>query len=529
MAGPDLAKTDLTDPRWRRARERYEWRHWLRCRVRILVVTDDGGYFDHTSMFGLGKVLDIVKSDLWPRAKFEITTAHRGTAPAAKTNFKFDREDLSEYDQIWMFGIEDNRRLDSRKGAISESELGAIAKFMDAGGGVFATGDHQKLGLDMCGEVPRVRSMRRWHFPNPGPNGEPVAPDVGSGGEYDTVTADASLTGTPSQTDKVPQVIEPKMYWRSYPGGIHRQVAKFPHPVLCGPAGPITYLPDHQHEGLVEVPADLDQVYIFDGHESAEYPTVGTAQQRPEVIARGTNFTTGQKFGVIGAYDGHRANVGRVVVDSTWHHWFNVNMSPYADASDPDLAGYDAAVAAKWEEIKAYFRNVAAWLSPPAIQRCLTNSGLVFIIGHHEIAITHQDLRDVVDPIGYYRYIGTVARDAIGRLAGQCQTNSWHVDLGLDPRLELFLDLWGPEPKEPEGPRPLPFIDLDDLTAISLGGAVHALRSKVGRNGNDAALALVDDSEAVREIAKAGAQEALAVLEEKYKESCQWFEEKADD
>ena len=41
---------------------------------------------------------------------------------------------------------------------------------------VFATGDHEDLGVKMNGRVPRVRAMRKWYFPGPGPNGEPGAP-----------------------------------------------------------------------------------------------------------------------------------------------------------------------------------------------------------------------------------------------------------------------------------------------------------------------------------------------------------------
>ena len=34
------------------------------------------------------------------------------------------------------------------------------------------------------------------------------------------------------------------------------------------------------------------------------------------------------RFGVGQAtYDGHRADVGRVVCDSTWHHFVNVNLT----------------------------------------------------------------------------------------------------------------------------------------------------------------------------------------------------------
>ena len=42
------------------------------------------------------------------------------------------------------------------------AEVEAIAAWMNAGGGVFATGDHALLGASMCHKIPRVRSMRKW-------------------------------------------------------------------------------------------------------------------------------------------------------------------------------------------------------------------------------------------------------------------------------------------------------------------------------------------------------------------------------
>src|SRR6185436_12595942 len=97
---------------------------------------------------------------------------HRGTdSNADLQNFRFDAQDLSSYDQIWMFAVQRSDGL-----LLTDNELKVIAQFMDGGGGVFATGDHEDLGVAMCGRIPRVRSMRKWHWPDPGPNGEPVAP-----------------------------------------------------------------------------------------------------------------------------------------------------------------------------------------------------------------------------------------------------------------------------------------------------------------------------------------------------------------
>ena len=54
----------------------------------------------------------------------------------------------------------------------------------------------------------------------------------------------------------------------------------------------------------------------------------------PQVVAYGMTYGGAfsgkqavlqpRSFGVVGAYDGHAVDVGRVAVDSTWHHFVNI-------------------------------------------------------------------------------------------------------------------------------------------------------------------------------------------------------------
>jgi len=132
---------------------------------------------DHNTgdaFFGLSEFVRTLESGFLPR--FNVTKAHRDTdvnGAADVENFKFDAVDLSVYDEIWLFGVADTG---GTANPMTDSELAALTKFMNGGGGVFATGDHADLGVELNGRLPRVRSMRKWWFPNPGPNGEPVAP-----------------------------------------------------------------------------------------------------------------------------------------------------------------------------------------------------------------------------------------------------------------------------------------------------------------------------------------------------------------
>ena len=67
-----------------------------------------------------------------------------------------------------------------------------------------------------------------------------------------------------------------------------------------------------------------------------------------------------RSFIAICAYDGQRANVGRVVTDATWHHFVNINIKLGMSM----LAGRDLA------DIKQYYKNLASWLMPKEVRLC---------------------------------------------------------------------------------------------------------------------------------------------------------------
>jgi hypothetical protein len=472
------------------------WPPFLRpCRVRILLVTDAGGSFG-TGTFGLKGLIDALAVPPGPWVRFEITTANRRADPTADIqNFAFDSTNLGDFDEIWMFGVER-----SFTPGLSQTELRAISEFMDSGGGVFATGDHEDLGVSMCGSVPRVRSMRKWHWPNPGPNNEPVAPPVGGLDRLDTLRQGPSPGFEfDDQSDVVPQNISPRMYpsW-SFPW-------KFlwmfhPHPLLCGPRGVIRVLPDHPHEGECYVPADLTASFTFDGYTIEEYPAFAGTRLAPEVIATSSIVggrasvdvkgpVTPRSFGAIGAWDGHRVSRGRVVVDATWHHFFNINLTGDPFSTDPaKQVGFLASPQglAAYEEIKSYFRNIAVWLARPQRHACMRWRALWGCRWHHRLAMDLrppylETLRDLDLP--ELLRIGDAATDVLGRLASQCQGRIWIIDIVKEvlprpwPIIEPLVDPWWPIPPDPE-PDPVPWLQGNTLVEAALGGALYALGSE---------------------------------------------------
>jgi len=370
---------------------------FLRSTVRILVVVDSEiSLTEGPSAFGVGRVVRLLRESTVGCTSFRVDLARRNNAAFAVNaspapnqpryeGFRFNSQDggapvLNRYDEVWCFGFKpgndagpDANITSALALPASDAELEALTRWMnERRGGLLAMGDHDYLGASMCHRIPRIRSMRRWT------NAQGVPP---IGGEFDADTAlrhDTNQPFTPAQVsggaeipfsvqeDSKPQSID-WVPWISQQVSIFK-VNQRPHPILCHPThGPIDVMPDHPHEGwnYEDDEIDLTATYAFGALSGDEYPMVGANRPSPVVIAHGTttpnppfNLEKGpspkKRFAMVTAYDGHQANVGRVVTDTTWHHWF-----------DENITAIEAAGGANWDKISRYYLNVATWLAPP--------------------------------------------------------------------------------------------------------------------------------------------------------------------
>ena len=423
--------------------------------VKILMVTDGKGSFSPTQQFGLTQVIEELRSDPWWWVQFEVVTAHREEGTKWSTgamhegyNFAASGEAaLANFDEVWLFG-------DLAAPDIGPDEVAALHDFMDRGGGVFATGDHESLGAAICANLPRVNQMRRWRAG--GPAGTP--PPAGTYARHDTLRAGPTPGYSNSdQSDDVPQQIRPTRYYD--PFGYTRYSARWrPHTILCGRSGVLDLLPDHMHEGAVVAPTP---------DEVRARPDVWPGGIGPEVIAEadviahttaGSGFVSAKRFGVIGAYDGHRVvgkvRPGRIVTDATWHHWFNVN-----------LWGFDRS-SAHYDKIRNYFWNVALWLAPRAKQRQMFNAalhGLAWVQPFNELGaeVSRAEL-------------GRLGADALGRRVSQCMVTEWTLKMVHE---KVWVDLVDrPFPPEPDPE----FVGLYSLREAVLGGALQAVMKELG-------------------------------------------------
>ena len=377
--------------------------YWLwSSHMRILFVID--GRINLSSQrgkFGLGLVLETLRTPFSWWTSFTVDVAKRDTPMESEIGnleglaycpFKFTDTgfDINAYDQIWFFG--DNPYDDSATdndipggSPLDPTELKMLAEWMDHGGGVFAAGDHSILGASMCSKIPRVGTMRRWKQLQDVPT---------KNGSTRHQTLQPTAENDDQEDDIVLQPVE--LVFRP-----------FEHPLFCSHRGLIDRFPDHMHEGEVidDDAVKLDQPLEIPGYSRPEYPfvipevlafgptdAVSLLQRpRPHVVAYGrtTNLYFKEpviqptvmasllgpsvfgglgihkRYGLVSVYDGDLVGLGRVVVDSTWHHWFSFNL---VGIQENDLAAY--------EKMQAYYRNVAMWLARPAQRKGMLVAGI---------------------------------------------------------------------------------------------------------------------------------------------------------
>lgn len=375
--------------------------------AKVLIVLDNSYRFSEAT--GTPDFTYTVLVGALEDAGHEVTRAHRevdGSAQISNFNFKTS-VNLMDFDVVWLIGKsgrnEFNSTIDSGKGLGDDADpamveqLTALAEYMAAGGGVFATGDHDSIGSEMCGHVPRVRAMRAWYGTDDGaspmPAGFPRNYPRSSAGRADTTQrsgkadygGDANLVWFENQSDSTPQTITPKSPT---------------HPILRRGDQDIKVFPDHMHEGKVlgDLGGDYDytQSIPIGAKSFVEFPLVAGNRELPRIIASGktTQYTNKYVSGAtidsnteqagvkdvdtFSVYDGRLAGVGRIVTGSTFHHYVDINLTGDSgvDATDAMKSGADTrknegfayampSVPGAFEDIKAVFVNITNWLARP--------------------------------------------------------------------------------------------------------------------------------------------------------------------
>ncbi|HET9220018.1 MAG TPA: hypothetical protein VFR18_23770 [Terriglobia bacterium] len=448
------------------------------CPQRILMVTDGSLSFGATG-FGLAEFVSIITG-----AGHSVSTAHRnGTGPVTipgAFNFATAATPVTtaNYDQIWLFGF--------NTVALTAPQQTVIAQFMQSGGGVFATGDHETIGAGMGNNIPRVRGMRNWAtIPMVNPNRHDTVVDPGVDGikQFD------------DQADAFPQQIYPVFFSNGGPDNVASSWSV--HPVLRHSSGAVDFLPDHAHES--ECLAPFPVAGNFAGVEEWPAPVGGGARIAAQVaaisISAGRFITDTLKppvkprcFGAISVYDGDPARVGRIVCDATWHHFVNINLNGAGGIPDttaaPRTGLYAGGLATpEYLKIQRYYLNTVRWLAPMNRRLCWP-----FVVA----AITRFDFEMLEfrlpephpcpwDPL---IRIGTVAEEALNRTWGSGMLADVVDDMlkttGASPVLMRLLKAQQYPQGEEKSKRPEPtLLPIQDLRRAIFGSVVNLLAEKL--------------------------------------------------
>ena len=225
-----------------------------------------------------------------------------------------------------------------------------------------------------------------------------------------------------------------------------------PHPVMSfpsapyGPPGVIDKLPDHMHEGEVVRFEDVKDDIICDPEKrNWEFPFWPSKEKTIwpwEIIANavslneffnGVSIRPIRTFGTVGAYEGFKVDLGRIVVDSTFHHWIDLNLignRVFEKETDSRFRfiGFDPKLAPDaYQKIKAYHQNVALWLAPPSKQGLIAMAALWQSLSIPEL-IEVLDFRIFNSPGDHARDIGLLGKQAINFLSsfiGEAHVRTW--------------------------------------------------------------------------------------------------------
>jgi hypothetical protein len=438
--------------------------------VKILLYTDEPLEItdDVVKDWSLGVMLLHIKAHAPAFASLCIKLVSRNSTNETHADNRLD--DLLEeegFDQIWFFGFHQGNRenftMEVLRGGphseLDEAEVRALEEWMTVGeedgqrgGGVLMTGDHAEepppdailpdseqppasegeekvvfwgLGRALGRHVPRAGQMRVWEGP-------PTRRTVDS--QNTQVLLSGSNFGNPGlQHDPNPQRL---ILEKFNPQG---QPAKdgLPHPLfIYKPGNFIQVYPDHMHEGGVVLPKEED---LAD-------PNVWPNGQlvRPQVVARGTDSSKAQRVDLVAAYDGDRARVGRIVADSTWHHYFNVNLNRFIPPGEID---------SPTDQIGQFYGNLAIWLTPLAKRREMARAMIRWVALHpllleervwEDLDEDNEDL-DEGNLVGVLLYLGSTAYHLISQMASSFEIHELLCALLPDDVSEKVETLYLPE------------------------------------------------------------------------------------
>ncbi len=467
-----------------------KWWWWRRCTVKVLILTDGGlnfgiGGFDLSEFLTSFNQLQATTLN-----NYELTLGHRGTiTPNTNplvvnqiSNFNFQTSvALSDFDQVWLFGINSGTGLPA-------AELTVVESYMNGGGGLFATGDHGYLGSALCGNITRVKDMRYWSD-NPIGSANDVNEVSMSGARRNDTNRPRSGDSTSryfdNQSDNIPQSISVRTFG-----------AGMPHPLLSistsvRPSGTIDIMPDHPHEGECkpETSFTVNGVAVPTQTIATSYVLGGSTTGG----GSGKALTLPHSFQSIAVWDGRLANAGRIVVDSTWHHFVNINLN--GEGSDgSDIPGKQSGLTtADFNVIRQYYMNISLWISKRKSWLCWRRFIWIELLRHSQLIEASLN-----NPVEKIENISLPDLNSIGSLAEEILSSKFNPSFAreflvealeaVNPNISSSLNIWNPDSKEKIKDQKAsyyqPWLNLDLILYTSIGAGFIALRDDKNISGD---------------------------------------------
>ncbi|MGA9994105.1 MAG: hypothetical protein WBP93_01770 [Pyrinomonadaceae bacterium] len=393
--------------------------------IRILLYTDDPKVITKgNELMGLGLMIEHLQAHAPAFAKIEVEWVSRSSNAQTHADHKLDEATLGRYDEVWFFGLHQVNREKFTLGILRggpQSELDAIEvaalkNWMKVsednskgGGGVLMTGDHANkrppdalpnqnadcpdnsreekflgLGRALGRCVPRAGRMRKWE-------GTPTAYPQDSFNTQTPVTG-IDINSLQIQADPNPQQLLLQTFdvkGSPAPGGQA-------HPLFFykGEAW-IQVFPDHAHEGAIIMPTNLNDLDVW--------PRGKFMQPTPVLVARGVDKRNSQLLNLVSAYNGDNADVGRIVADSSWHHYLFVNLFKFR---------LPVPVGSVGDQIGQFYGNLALWLAPRRKRQEMTDTMVRWLADH---PLMHEEVGG--DPLE----IGRKAYSLLSKVASPCE------------------------------------------------------------------------------------------------------------
>jgi hypothetical protein len=436
--------------------------------IKVLLYTDDpqevvretGRPLGLGSMIGhLGThPLAFANLSIQLKSRYPNGAANNGQ-PVQRINTVIEQEEQTgqPFDEVWFFGLHQINKTKFELGIngggpdseLDEAEVLTLRRIMDGGVGVLVTGDHanarpldarlnpdspcpddlrdQPLGLGRalgrC--IPRAGKLRDWE-------GDPTS-DQRHSFNTQVVNFGSNIdTETGFQQDEIAQ----QLVLRTYNERGRPSLEGRPHPLFLHRRGAaIQLFPDHLHEGAITLPEDF---------ETEEWPkTAKNYRPKPEVVAHGLDKRNGRKLNLVAAYNGDMVNVGRIVADSTWHHYFNINLRGFPAVSQPDTAA---------DQIGQFYANLALWLAPRTKRHQMADAMLRWIRQQPAIA-------ELVGPVpskrdGDILVTGRLAMKFLVEVASDCEIHELLQTLLPEETARRYQSLYFPERSNTLSPLP---------------------------------------------------------------------------